>query len=645
MTRTREQRDDPLADQQDRHDAAVDALGDALTAATALLDRPGGEAGGEPGLLPAPRPGSPLAVLVEAFDLDAFSTGMLMLAVAREVVPGVDVHCARWNGSDDRPWLTAGMALAVLPAPRWDALVPTAPLRRHRLLRLGPGDVLTERPLLIEERVLHHLLGAGYVDPRVARRSRAVEPSPLVPSHRAAAEEAAGLMGALSVHLWSDTVGAGVPVAVAAARAGGRDARLIASTALPQDPGELDDLAAVLGREARLGGFVAVIDLDESADPGSVHTATVLAKTLAGDCLTTGVEACGAQPDTARVRVRRPGFDERVQQWTDAVADLPPVAAVPRLVARFGLDGEGLVAAVAEAGRRLEREPGARVDDVLWQAARVQALPRLEELAQRLDVRRSWDDLVLPDAQLRALRALVGHARQQAVVDHAWGFTPSGASGGGSAALLTGPSGTGKTLAAEVLAGELDLDLFRIDLSAVVSKYIGETEKNLRRVFDTAEAGGAVLLFDEADALFGKRTEVKDSHDRYANVEVSYLLQRMEAFGGLALLTTNHRTHLDEAFLRRIPFVVEFPFPSAEDRAEIWRRTFPPATPLDGVDVVRLSRLAVAGGSIRSIARNAAALAADADEPVTMRVLRVAAELEYDKLGRPLTPGEVAGWR
>ena len=174
-------------------------------------------------------------------------------------------------------------------------------------------------------------------------------------------------------------------------------------------------------------------------------------------------------------------------------------------------------------------------------------------------------------------------------------------------------------MAGEVLANELRLDLYRIDLATVVSKYIGETEKNLRRVFDAAEEGGAILLFDEADALFGKRSEVKDSHDRYANIEVSYLLQRMEAYRGLAILTTNLRSALDPAFLRRIRFVVEFPFPEAAQRAEIWRRVFPHADAHRGTAIsIGLARLSAAGGNIRNIAMNAAFLAADAGEPVRM---------------------------
>jgi SpoVK/Ycf46/Vps4 family AAA+-type ATPase len=188
------------------------------------------------------------------------------------------------------------------------------------------------------------------------------------------------------------------------------------------------------------------------------------------------------------------------------------------------------------------------------------------------------------------------------------------------------------------------LDVYRIDLSAVVSKYIGETEKNLRRVFDAAEGGGVILLFDEADALFGKRTEVKDSHDRHANIEVSYLLQRMEAYRGLAILTTNLKASLDKAFLRRIRFVVQFPFPDAKQRTEIWRRVFPAQTPIDNLDFQKLATLNIAGGNIRNMAMNAAFLAAEADEAVGMKHLIKAAKSEYIKLERLWMDADVKGW-
>ncbi|MCC8250480.1 ATP-binding protein [Saccharothrix sp. NEAU-S10] len=253
-------------------------------------------------------------------------------------------------------------------------------------------------------------------------------------------------------------------------------------------------------------------------------------------------------------------------------------------------------------------------------------------------------DLVLPDAQRLVLREVVAHVRQRSKVYQEWGFENVLRRGLGVTALFAGGSGTGKTLAAEVLAGELGLDLFVIDLSQVISKYIGETEKNLRRVFDAAEGGGALLLFDEADALFGKRSEIKDSHDRYANIEVSYLLMRMESYRGLAILTTNMKKALDTAFLRRIRFVVDFPFPGPVERAEIWRRVIPADTPIEGVDAGKLAQLTVAGGSIRNIALSAAFLAAEQAVPLGMRHVLAAARTEYLKLDRSLTSAEVAGW-
>jgi SpoVK/Ycf46/Vps4 family AAA+-type ATPase len=251
---------------------------------------------------------------------------------------------------------------------------------------------------------------------------------------------------------------------------------------------------------------------------------------------------------------------------------------------------------------------------------------------------------VLPSAQKRTLRAIAAQLRQRNLVYEQWGFAAKSQRGLGISALFYGPSGVGKTMAAEVLAAELRLDLYHIDLSQVVSKYIGETEANLRRVFDAAEDNGAILLFDEADSLFGVRSQVKDSHDRYANIEVSYLLQRMESYRGLAILTTNMRQGIDRAFLRRIRFAVEFPFPDAAHRAAIWRGVFPAATRTDGLDYERLAHLRLAGGSIRNIALNGAFLAAETGEPVRMRHLRRAAEAEYAKLERRMTPTEAAAW-
>ncbi len=280
----------------------------------------------------------------------------------------------------------------------------------------------------------------------------------------------------------------------------------------------------------------------------------------------------------------------------------------------------------------------------LWDFCRLQARNQLDELAQHINATATWDELVLPTQQRQLLSDIATHLRRRFKVYQEWGFASKGDRGLGISALFYGASGTGKTMAAEVLANEFRLDLYRIDLSRVVSKYIGETEKNLRKIFDAAETGSAILLFDEADALFGKRTEVKDSHDRHANIEVSYLLQRMEAYQGLAILTSNFQSALDSAFERRIRFTVEFPVPDAGRRSQIWQRIFPTQTPTQGLDYQKLGQLKVAGGNIRNIALNAAFLAANGDEPVMMEHILEATKREYLKLKKMLTNEETKGW-
>jgi SpoVK/Ycf46/Vps4 family AAA+-type ATPase len=342
--------------------------------------------------------------------------------------------------------------------------------------------------------------------------------------------------------------------------------------------------------------------------------------------------------------VMRPSHDEQHAVWQDK---LGPAAVslngrVDQLVAQFDVSAETIRTASLDALRTAN--DGDDIADLAWEACRVQARSRLDDLAQRIEATAGWDDLVLPEAQLQVLQEIVAQVQERVVVYERWGFGRKGDRGLGISVLFAGQSGTGKTTAAEVLARALKLDLYRIDLSSLVSKYIGETEKNLRRVFDAAEEGGAVLLFDEADALFGKRSEVKDSHDRYANIEVSYLLQRMETYRGLAILTTNMRKALDTAFLRRLRFVVQFPFPDAAQRTEIWERVFPPATPKENIDAGKLAQLNVSGGNIRNIALHAAFLAASAREPVRMEHVLRAAEREYAKLEKVLTGSETDGW-
>jgi SpoVK/Ycf46/Vps4 family AAA+-type ATPase len=307
-----------------------------------------------------------------------------------------------------------------------------------------------------------------------------------------------------------------------------------------------------------------------------------------------------------------------------------PDRACERLAEQFGL-GPGAIGAVAAANPSAD-------EAALWAACREAAGRPLDGLAERVEPRFGWDDIVLPAGIADELQAVAAQVRHRAAVYGRGGFGRRLVRGRGVTALFAGPSGTGKTMAAEIIARDLRLDLCRIDLSGVVSKYIGETEKNLKRLFEAAEGGGAVLFFDEADALFGKRSEVKDSHDRYANIEISYLLQRMEAYSGLAVLATNMKTHLDPAFLRRLRFVIDFPFPDVEQRRGIWARAFPPETETDGLDLSALARLEVAGGNIAVIAVNAAFLAAAEGTPVRMAHLARAARAEFRKLDKEFRP-------
>jgi SpoVK/Ycf46/Vps4 family AAA+-type ATPase len=342
--------------------------------------------------------------------------------------------------------------------------------------------------------------------------------------------------------------------------------------------------------------------------------------------------------------VHKPNPIEQKQLWQQALGQdaIRLNGALDGIASQFKLSARTIHTESVRLAQSLATSD--RPDSVLWSACRAIGRSKLDDLAQRIEPAVGWDDLILPEAQKATLRRIDTHVRHRLKVHLEWGFASRGSHGLGISALFAGESGTGKTMAAEVLARELQLDLYRIDLSAVVSKYIGETEKNLCRVFDAAEDSGAILLFDEADALFGKRSEVKDSHDRYANIEVSYLLQRMESYDGLAILTTNLKAALDPAFQRRLRFVVPFPFPDQVLREAIWRTAFPARTPRGAVDYGKLARLGVTGGIIRNIAINAAFHAAEQDEPISMHHLLRAARDDASKRERPLSDVETRGW-
>ncbi len=571
-------------------------------------------------------PPSALEVVCTAFVLSRFERAVLLLCAGIELDGRFAALCAD-AGDPARPWPTFSLALAALPEAHWSALTPDAPLRRWRLLEVSGHAPLTTAELRIDERVLHFLTGLPGWDQKL---SGILMPPGAVaqttPGQDRAAHTLAGLWRAHSLPLPVLTGGdRDTRLAVAAHSASDLGLRLalLDSSVIPADPAARDDLARLLERESALAGAAYLVDCGDETPWAGVGAVTSM--TAAPVALSADQPPPLRQRSTIIVDVPRPTAAEQRVLWRES---LGAGAAVEPLVAAFDLDAASIGAAAAAAGNDAT---------ALWSACRAIDRPQLAAHAQRIESAATWEDLVLPSTQRQTLQLLTAHARHRVTVYDDWGMRMGRGTGLGSTAIFSGPSGTGKTFAAEIIANDLGLDLYRVDLSAVVSKYIGETEKNLRRVFDAADHGAAVLLFDEADALFGKRTEVRDSHDRYANVEVSYLLQRMEAYRGLAILTTNMAEAIDAAFLRRVRFIVSFPFPDQPMRAELWKRAFAAATPADGLDVGALAKLDLAGGTIRNVAVNAAFLAADGGEPVRMSHVIQAARIESAKLGQPMT--------
>jgi hypothetical protein len=595
---------------------------------------------------------SALNVLCAAFGLSAFERDVLLLCAGMELDSTFAALCATAQGDSRRTYPTFSLALAALSEPHWSALLPTAPLRHWRMIEFAGGEPITTSSLRIDERILHQLTGLSYFDERLhALLYPLYLRGELPPTHAAIAHRVAEWWrssGRGVIELFGEDDFAKSAIAAAASVELGIGLRVLPAADIPVPAPERETFIRLWEREIILGGGALLIDCCGEGEPAEMSRAVhPLIKRVRGPVvLVTRDASMDRGLAMIRLEVRRPNTSEQKAIWRSVIE---PFASnlngeIASLTEQFSLGVERIHVAGAELRERLAANPKDDASRTAWDICRDQTRQGLDHLAQRIEPAATWKDLVLPAPQRQILREMASHVRQRAKVYEQWGFAEKGRRGLGISALFAGVSGTGKTMAAEVLSNELRLDLYRVDLSSVVSKYIGETEKNLRRVFDAAEAGGAILLFDEADALFGKRTEVKDSHDRYANIEVSYLLQRMEAYRGLAILTTNRKESLDTAFLRRLRFVVQFPFPDAGLRAEIWRRIFPKDTPTENLDIGKLSRLNVAGGNIRNVALNAAFLAADSNEPVRMKHLLRAARSEYTKLEKPLTESEIGGW-
>jgi ATPase family protein associated with various cellular activities (AAA)/winged helix domain-containing protein len=583
-------------------------------------------------------------ILKRRFELSDFELETLLLCASIELDTRGAGLCARAHGDPLKAYPTYALALALFEKPVWEALSPERPLRFWRLIDISQpaATPLTASPLRADERIVNYLKGLNHLDDRLT-----LFVSPLIPPGGSGRLElppsqqkiAAALAQGLSkgtiptlIHLLGHDSGSKQLIASEAGARLSLALYHLPADLLPNSPAELEHLSRLWRRETVLLPIALYLDAKES-ERDLPPVTRFLARSNGLVILDTRENWRNLRREALTLDIERPTRAEQHDAWQERVCD-ETLAGV--LASQFHLSVPEIDRVAAAAARTQEGS----LEDRLWEACRAASRPKLDLLAQRIEPKATWEDLVLPELETEALREIAAQARGRYTVYDDWGFGQRVNRGLGISALFSGESGTGKTMAAEVVANELKLNLYRIDLSAVVSKYIGETEKNLRQVFDAAEDGGTILFFDEADALFGKRSEVKDSHDRYANIEINYLLQRMEAYSGLAILATNLKSALDTAFLRRLRFIVQFPFPGVAERKRIWQRAFPAAVPKLDLDFDFLARLNVAGGTIHNIALRAAFIAARKGEPVSMGILLEAARAEFHKLERPVNESE-----
>jgi hypothetical protein len=610
--------------------------------------------------LEANEPLPALVLIKRRFGLSVFEQDVLMLCTAMELDTTIPAMCARAQDDAGKPFPTFALAMSLFNDPTWDAISGQRPLRYWRLIEINRmmNQPLITSPLRGDERIINFIKGLNYIDERIAKVSapfNTVGEIVLPPSQQDLVKKVTGHLQNLPNRQYASAIQlVGVdPLSkqlIAQKIAAALDINLINLPVelLPSQPSELEEFARLWQRETSLLPIAGYIDAQQSdhlikSENGTHAAGFSLQRMLS---LSRGIFLLGTREIRSDlhatsfiVDVKKPTAVEQQQEWTNLLAER--TNGSPSLLSgQFNLN----ITTIREIVNNVsfEGKPANEVHLELWKGCLAQTSPELDVLVQKLDLKSTWDDIVLPENSLRLLRQIANQVKFRSKVYDGWGFRKKMNRGLGINALFVGESGTGKTMAAEVIANELHLHLYRIDLSGVVSKYIGETEKNLRRVFDAAEDGGAILFFDEADALFGKRSEVKDSHDRYANIEINYLLQRMESYNGLAILATNKKSALDEAFTRRLRFIVQFPFPGVKERRVIAQKIFPPGVPTSGLDYDRLAALNLTGGSFHNIAINAAFNAVEKGSPVTMPFVLSAARAEFQKIERPIKEADFA---
>ncbi len=550
-----------------------------------------------------------------------------------------------------------------------DAFFPHAPLLRHHLLRIGEDPHARDGSFLamslkLDERVVGYLLGSDDIDTRLLPFAEIVDPrvewhALILPEEFK--DELARLFAASNsdaVYYFQGPYGIGRRTTTEALCAAWGLPLLVVDVPRFLAGESAPELATEFTlREADLRSAVVYWNRFDLLLSENNSVANNIIDRIAGWPGLTFLS--GEEPWTARgrptgkktvipIEFPLPSFGMRALLWQAHLDGASPDQERLNAVSdKFRFTG-GQIRDAVNAARNLALRQG-RADhhldlDDLYQACRSQSNQNLSAQARKIEPKYRWDDIVLPKDQMAQLREMCSQLKYRHVVLEEWQFERRLSLGRGLNVLFAGPSGTGKTMASEIVAGELGLDIYRIDLSSIVSKYIGETEKNLDRVFREGRDSNAILLFDEADALFGKRSEVRDSHDRYANIEVAYLLQKMEEYEGIAILATNLRKNVDEAFARRMHFAIEFPFPEEPYRYEIWKRVFPAEAPVtEDVDLAFLARqLKVTGGNIKNIALAAAFLAAAESSAITMQHVLRGAKREYQKIGKLCTETDFA---
>jgi hypothetical protein len=609
-------------------------------------------------------PDLPLAILTRRFGLSPFERDILLLAASAEIDTAIPPLMGDAQADSGKRHLTYALAMSVLPDPSWDALSPERPLRANRLLEVHQSGAMSllSAPLRIDERIAAFIKGLNYLDERLTPFLTALaDPGMLPTSQKVVAEELrhwlAGADAKGLVQLVGAQSAAKSDVVGRAAALAGRRAFTVPADALPSGAEEIATFERLWSREARLQPLVLLIQGVEGVEPlagedGKTHMRQRFPRELArigGPCFLDVRKPLPELDTTPLVPVAPPTAAEHRELWRIALTidgHAPPVPDILRLAGEFKSSASQITTAAARArafARARGGDASAQIEvalDHAWKDRAQHAAASLAGLTRWISPRATIDDVKLPPSEKLQLERLISHARQRSVVQSEFGFGDRSDRGLGLTALFHGESGTGKTLAAEAVAHTLSLGLAVAELATLKSKYIGETEKNLRRIFDAAEEGGAVLFFDEADALFGKRSEVKDSHDRYANIEINYLLMRMETFSGVAILATNQKHALDPAFMRRLRFVVGFPFPGVPERKAIWETVFPAETPVSELDYDRLARFQLSGGSIFNAAYAAAHAAAANYRRVDMGDVLDSIRWELRKLERPLAESE-----